>query len=108
MTRNAMLAATLAALVGVGGFAAPVTAQADGIFNMMNPFKWFNDDDDWDDYRRYGPGPYGWGGPYGWNGPYGYGPYGHPGAYGQPYPGAQRTVIVLPQTAQASGEVLPE
>jgi hypothetical protein len=82
---------------------SPVTniAQA-GIFDMMNPSRWFGDRDR-DRYRDrdyywgrgygYGPGYYGggWGGPWGypggWGGPYwGYpGGWGYPGYYGYPY-----------------------
>ncbi len=61
----------------------------------MNPFEWFDDDDDWD---RWG-GSYGrWGGPYAWSGSWG-------------YPGYARrnTVIVLSDggTEQAALD-LPE
>jgi hypothetical protein len=67
--------------------------------NMMNPSRWFNDNDRYDRYDRwggpYGYGPYGggWGGPYGYGGPYGWGggPYGYGG-----YPGA---IVVQPQTS---------
>lgn len=62
---------------------APVS-QAFNFGNMMNPGRWFgnNNNDRYDD--RYDDGY--WGGPYG-GGPYGspYGGYGYPGAYGAPY-----------------------
>jgi len=81
-------------------------AQAFNFGNIMNPGKWF-DDNDHDRYyygRRYGGyGPYGWGGgpyggygPYGWGGgPYGWGggPYGWGGYGGQP-----STIVVTPSS----------
>jgi hypothetical protein len=80
------------------------------MFDIMNPGRWFGDnDDDWNRYGRwggpygygpygyggpYGHGPYGYGGPWGGYGPYGYGaPYGYPGGYG---PGGS-TIVVTPQ-----------
>ena len=101
MINQTMLAATLAAILGIGGVATTGTAHADGIFSFMNPFEWFDDDDDW----RYRRGPWGWGGPYGgpyaWGGPYGYG-------YG--YPGTQNpTVIVVPAAEDTrTAAVYPE
>jgi hypothetical protein len=80
-------------------------AQAFDFGNMMNPGKWFDNDND-HRYGRYGYGPYGWGGgpygygggPYGWGGPYGgyggYGPYGWGGAYG----GRPSTIVVNPSS----------
>ena len=58
----------------------------------MNPFKWFDNDDDW----RYRRAPYGWGGPH-------WGPYGYPGY--QP----QRTVIIVqPENNTQTAAVYPE
>lgn len=76
-------------------------AQAWNMGNMMNPSRWFDDDDDY--YRGYryggygpygyGGGPWGYGGPYGYGGgPYGYGWGGYPG-YGGGYPS---TIVVNP------------
>ena len=98
---NKAIVAAMAAAIGLGGVAVPDAALARGFFDLMNPFEWFDDDDDWD---RWG-GPYGrWGGPYGWGGPYALsGPWGYPGyARGN-------TVIVLPDggTEQAALD-LPE
>jgi hypothetical protein len=98
MRKRRFASAATAVFIGFGGSMAGASlAWADGMFSMMNPFEWFDDDDDdyWR-YRRwagpygYGGGPYGWGGPspygYGWGGgPYGYGwnPYSWAGgAYG--------------------------
>lgn len=76
-------------------------AQAFNFGNMMNPGKWFdNDDHDYYRYGRYGGyGPYGWGGPYGGYGPYGwggYGPYGWGGYGGQP-----STIVVNPSSGES-------
>lgn len=71
MSENAVLAALTAAAIGLGRTALPSTAQADGLFNTMNPFNWFFGDRD-DRSYRYGydrrDGP--WGSPYGWVPPY--------------------------------------
>ena len=83
-----------AAALGVAALAMTNVSQA-FFGNMMNPSRWFNDDDDY--YRRGGYGRYGpyggYGGPYGgygWGGPYGpYGGYGY--GYGQP-----STIVVNP------------
>jgi hypothetical protein len=92
MTKRAIVAAAMAATMGLSGVAVTDVVRADGIFNGMNPFNWFfsRDHDDyyyWD--RWYGPnrwgGPYGWGGSYGWNGPWGYPGYGR-----------FQTVVVVP------------
>ena len=83
MTKQAIVAAAVAATMGLSGVAVTTVARADGIFNGMNPFNWVFGRDHDDSYyrdRRYGRnrwyGPYGWGGPYGWNGPWGYPGYG--------------------------------
>ncbi|MEA3276701.1 MAG: hypothetical protein U9Q81_15685 [Pseudomonadota bacterium] len=86
MVKREILAAATAAIFGLGSLTLTEGARADGIFDMMNPFEWFSDDDD--DYRnyRYGRGSHwGRGGPYGWGGPWGYTRYERP-----------QTIIVLP------------
>jgi hypothetical protein len=90
MVSKAIVAAATAAAIGFGAVVLPSAARADGILDMMNPFEWFFDDDDWDDWRyrsAYRGGPYGWGGPHGWGGPYGYGAQHNP------------RVVVMPETA---------
>ena len=97
-----------------------VSSVAHGFFgNMMNPGEWFDDDDDYYRYGRYGGGPYGYGGgpygygggPYGWGGgPYGWGggPYGWGGG---PYGGYGRpsTIVVNPSGSDNKPEPkLPE
>lgn len=96
--------AAVAVAIGLPGLVVPEPASA-GMFDMMNPSRWFGGNRDYydDDYRYgYGRGRYGYGGPYGWGGgPYGWGggPYGwgggYPGyGYGYPYgvvPGAGTT-----------------
>ena len=66
-------------------------AQAFNMGNMMNPSRWFDDDDRYDRgyYRGYGPyGGYGGYGPYGYGGgPYGWGGYPGYGGWGGGYPG---------------------
>jgi hypothetical protein len=105
---NRKITISVAAL-GLAGMAAVNVAQAFNFGNMMNPSRWFNDNDrdryyDRGYYGGYG-GPYGWGGPYGygggpygWGGPYGgwggYGPYGY-GGYGGGYPS---TIVVSPSS----------
>ena len=109
MTKQAIVAAAMAATMGLGGVALPDVARADGIFNGMNPFNWFfgrdrddyYDRDHWYGSHRWG-GPNGWGGPYGWNGPWGYPGYGRP-----------QTVIVVPgnstdDSAKVASVHLPE
>jgi len=91
MNRKKMLIAVSSTAVATVLLAATSVAQAWNMGNMMNPNKWFDDDDD-DHYRHgryYGRG-YGYGpwGPYGGYGPYG--PYGYPG-YSQP-----STIVVNP------------
>jgi hypothetical protein len=103
---------TIAAMaIGLAALTAGSAAQAFNMGNMMNPSRWFNDNDRYDRYDRNWGGPYGGGyGPYGWGGPYGYGgPYGGwggPYGYGG-YPGA---IVVQPQggTATPPPPKLPE
>jgi len=121
LRRKRIIPVMVAAILGLGGQAAPDVAQAGGIFNMMNPSRWFGNDRD-DYYRGRGGGPYGWGGgpygwgggPYGWGGgPYGWGggPYGWGGGpygwggrgYGQP-----STIIVTPSSGEKSAPKPPE
>lgn len=103
MVSKAIVAAATAAAIGLGAVVLPSAARADGIFDMMNPFEWFGDDGDRDDWRyhrgRYGwAGPYGLGGPYGWGGPYGYAAQQNP-----------RVVVVMPETDQSQAAPrLPE
>jgi hypothetical protein len=97
MTKQALVAAGMAATMGLSGVAVTNIARADGIFNSMNPFNWVfgRDHDDYYRDRWYGRnrwyGPNGWGGPYGWNGPWGY-----PGS------GAFPTVVVVPDKSSDS------
>jgi len=111
------------AALGLAGMAAANVAQAFNFGNMMNPSRWFNDNDRDRYYDRgyygYGGGPYGWGGgpygygggPYGWGGPYGgwggYGPYGYGGGYGGGYPS---TIVVSPSSegSKAPAPKMPE
>jgi hypothetical protein len=84
----------------LGGAAIFNVAQAFDFGNMMNPSRWFDNNDRYDrGYYRGGYGPYGWGGgPYGWGGgPYGWGGYGYPGygGYGG-YGGGPSTIVVNP------------
>jgi len=76
-------------------------ARAFDMGNMMNPSRWFDNDDRYDRgyYRGYGPygyGPYGYGGPYGpyggWGGYPGYGGWGGYPGYGQ----GPSTIVVNP------------
>lgn len=71
--------------------------------NMMNPSRWFDDDDYYDRYGgRYGPYGYGpYGGHYGPYGPYGYGPYGYGGW------GAQQPTIVVNPSGSGSQSQTP-
>jgi hypothetical protein len=50
MTKQAIVAAGMAATMGLSGVAVMDVARADGIFNGMNPFNWFSDRDH--DYYR--------------------------------------------------------
>lgn len=100
-----------AAAIGLAALTVGSAAQAFNMGNMMNPSRWFNDNDRYDRYDRYLGGPYGGYGPYGggWGGPYGYGggPYGWGSPYGYGgYPGA---IVVQPQSAPpAAPPRLPE
>jgi len=109
MTKQAIVAAAMAATMGLSAIAVTDFAHADGVFNGMNPFNlFFGRDRDDDYYRDYRYGPRRWGGPYGWSGPYGWGgPWGSPG-YGGP-----QTVIVVPgkssdDSAKLASAHLPE
>ena len=53
MFRRAIVAAATAAAMGLAGFAVPHAAVAGNVFDIMNPFKWF--DSDYDRDHRYGP-----------------------------------------------------
>lgn len=101
--KTALSALTVAALVFADAATINV-AQAFDLGNMMNPSRWFDDNDRYDrGYygRGYGPWGYGYGGPYG---PYGWG--GYPGGWGGGYPGgwggygyghqAPSTIVVNP------------
>jgi len=96
MNRKKIITIISSTALATAMLTATNVAQAWNMGNMMNPGKWFDDDDD-DYYRHryyryggYGYGPYGYGGgPYGWGGgPYGWG--GYPG-YGTP-----STIVVNP------------
>ena len=126
--KTILVAAAIAGILG-GNLVMVNVAQAFDMGNMMNPGKWFGDNDDDRYYRRYGGygygpyGGYGYGpyGGYGGYGPYGggYGPYGggygpwggyggypgyggYGGGYGQP-----STIVVNPQSAGSSGSSAP-
>jgi hypothetical protein len=102
ITKQALVAAGMAATMGLSGVAVTDIARADGIFNSMNPFNWFSDRDHdyyrdrWYRRNRWGY-PYGWGGPYGWNGPWGYPGYGR-------FP----AVIVIPSGSSDSSNKVAE
>jgi hypothetical protein len=108
MTRQAIVAALMAATMGLGAVAVTDVARADGIFGDMNPFNWFFGRDRDDYYWDRANGPYGWGGPYAWGGPYGWGgPWGHAGYR------APQTVIVIPgektdESTKVAAARLPE
>lgn len=106
MSPKTTIAATA---LGLAALTAVNAAQAFNMGNMMNPSRWFNDNDRYDRYHdRYGP--YGWGGPYGWSGPYGgYGPHGY--GWGGPYGGYPSTIVVQPPgggEAAAPAQRVPE
>jgi len=73
MERKLIVSTVAAIAVGMGCAVATVPAHADNIFSLMNPFRWFDDDNDgyYHRHHRYGPDYWGWGGPYGWGGPWG-------------------------------------
>ena len=109
MTKQAIVAAAMAAAMGLSAVAVTDVAHADGIFSGMNPFNWvFGRDHDDYYYRDHWYGPYGRGGPYAWGGPYALNtPWGYPG-FARP-----QTVIVVPgQSSDDSGRLasvhLPE
>ncbi len=83
MLNKTLLSIAAAALLG-GVVETRVAYAGDDIWDLMNPGWWMDqiddDDDDWR-YRRYGPGPYGFGSPYGW---------GYPAGYGYPPPPAAK------------------
>ncbi|CAK0768975.1 conserved exported hypothetical protein [Gammaproteobacteria bacterium] len=101
--QSAMAVGILLAFAGASMFTQ--TAQAD-FFNMMNPSKWFNNNDRrYDDYYdrdrysyrdRYGP----WGGYYGPGYGPGWGGYGYPG-----YPGYS---VVQPATKESPPPPVPQ
>jgi hypothetical protein len=96
-----------AAAIGTAAMAITTTAQAFNFGNMMNPSRWFNDDDDY--YRRgYGYGPYGGYG-YGPYGGYGYGPYGGGwgGPWGGPYGGYGRPSTIVVNPSDSSRQPAP-
>lgn len=85
-SKNLIVYSVMAAL-GAGGLALSQSALAGGPFNMMNPSKWFGNNDRYDDdyyYRDRHYGGYGYGPGWGGYGPYGYGPGW--GGYGYGYP----------------------
>jgi hypothetical protein len=119
--RKIMITAVSVVTLGMAVLGTMNVAQAFDMGNMMNPGRWFDDDDDryrggYGRYGGYGPygyggGPYGWGGgPYGWGGgPYGWGggPYGY-GGYGGGY-GRPSTIVVNPNSGEkAPPPKLPE
>ena len=89
MNRKKIISIATGTALGVAILTMANVAQAFNMGNMMNPGRWFDDDDD--DYYRYDRyyggryGPYGGYGPYGWGG-------GYPG-YGQP-----STIVVNPSS----------
>ena len=120
VTKKIIISFAAAATLGIAVPAATNVAQAFDMGNMMNPGRWFDDDDDryyGGRYGRYGyggpygygGGPYGWGGPYGgWGGgPYGWGggPYGGYGGYGG---GQPSTIVVNPSSDSKPAPKLPE
>ena len=91
MTKQAIVAAALAAAMSVSAVAVTRDAQADSIFN---PFSWFFGSDHDDDYY-YG---HHWYGPYAWGWPYGaYGPWGYPG-----YARRQTVIVVANDSSDES------
>lgn len=115
VTKKIIISFAAAATLGMAVPAATNVAQAFDMGNMMNPGRWFDDDDDryyGGRYGGYGYGPYGYGGgPYGWGGgPYGWGggPYGWGGG---PYGGYGRpsTIVVNPSSSESKpAPKLPE
>lgn len=108
--RTAIVPIVAAVALGVGEGAVTNVAEA-GMFDMINPSRWFGGDHDryYDRYRYgYGPGYWGGGGPYGWGGPYGggwggpWGGGGWPGYYGG-YGGYGygRPIVVAPSSGSS-------
>lgn len=111
MIRRTIISVASVAVLCLADVALLNVAQAFDMGNMMNPSRWFDNDNDYYDRGYYGGyGPYGYGGgPYGYGGgpwgggPYGYGggPYGYGGGpwgggyggYGGGYPS---TIVVNP------------
>lgn len=110
MRPDKLVSLTAATVIGLGSLGTAGLAQG-GMFDLMNPGRWFgNDYDRYDRYDRYyGYGPYrygrhGWGGPYGgWGSPYGWGggPWGG-GWGGYPGYGPGNTIVVTPQGGKSS------
>lgn len=108
MTRRIVVSLAAGAVLGMGCLTQMDIAQA-GMFDMMNPSKWFNSNDRDRYYGGYGPygyggGPYGYGGPWGYGGgPWGYGggPWGY-GGYRQP-----QTIVVTPGGGSEKGPPPP-
>lgn len=103
MKRSKIIPAVIATSIGVGAIGAAYA----GMFDMMNPSRWFGGNRDYYDYDRYGR--YGYGGPHGYGpygyggGPYGYGPYGYGGGWGHPgYGGYPSTIVVNPRSEGGS------
>jgi hypothetical protein len=117
--KTALSILSLAVLLGANVAVVDV-AQAFNMGNMMNPSRWFDDDDYYDrgyygrgygPYGGYGYGPWGYGGgPYGYGGPWG----GYPGYGGYGYGQQPSTIVVNPspdssrQQAPAPAPRLPE
>lgn len=110
MGQKSFRAFTAVAAVVLEGLIANPAASA-GIFDMMNPSRWFGNDRDRHYYgpgNYWGPGHYGgYGGPGYWGGPgyYGYSPY---GGWGGPWGGYRgygygpgSTIVVTPQTGSS-------
>lgn len=100
LRRKMIVLVTALAALGLSDLVLTKTAEA-GMFDMMNPSRWFSDRDRGYYDRGYygrgygrGYGPYGYGGgPYGWGGYPGYGGWGG-GPYGwggYPYGGVPVT-----------------
>lgn len=102
MTKRAIVAAMMAATMGLSAVAVTGVARADGIFGDMNPFNWFFGRDRDDYYWDRGYGRYGWGGSYAWGGPWGQAAYGAP----------QTVIVIPPESSEDSSKLasvrLPE
>lgn len=109
MSRKSIVLIAAVAALTLGDLPTTNLARA-GVFDMMNPSRWFGDNDRDYYYRRgYGPGYYGgWGGPWGgypggWGGPWG----GYPGGWGWGYPGYHAYPYVVAPSAGASQQQQP-